>query len=355
MDRLIVIAIIVFILYRIIVNYNNRKQERNKTRNNNNLLKFIENGDYQRVESIILKNVDVNYQHPSTGETPLIVAVKKNDAKIVNLLIRNGADVLASNNNNENAYDLAVKLSNTNDNYQEIINIFEATSIVQERITKEKVSQQKLALEKQESAQERKDRGLITACKKGDVERVKKALSKGANVNAKLTDNYGIEMDTPLIIAAENGFIDIVELLINEGAKIRIKRFGNTALMAAARNGHQNIVDLLLAKGANRNDLTEILIGRFPTIITKLENLAISSLEIQDKKSVSDIVEILCQNGCEDSYDSYRSKNDRLVIHLNTTSSWEPDGIWITSRWLQINKLAENFFSCHEFSESRLD
>jgi ankyrin repeat protein len=58
-----------------------------------------------------------------------------------------------------------------------------------------------------------------------------------------------------LLIAAENGHIDVVSLLLNNKANVNDKNpNGSTALTLAAENGHSEIVSILLANGANVND-----------------------------------------------------------------------------------------------------
>ena len=56
---------------------------------------------------------------------------------------------------------------------------------------------------------------------------------------------------TPLIMAALNGHIKIVKLLVEANADINAKNTsGVTALMAATQNGHTAIAELLREYGA---------------------------------------------------------------------------------------------------------
>ena len=57
---------------------------------------------------------------------------------------------------------------------------------------------------------------------------------------------------TALIVAAQNGFADIVNVLLDHGADVNAKmKDGATALIAACRRGYTDIVTLLLENGGD--------------------------------------------------------------------------------------------------------
>jgi ankyrin repeat protein len=72
-------------------------------------------------------------------------------------------------------------------------------------------------------------------------------LEGGADVDAA-DEETGL---TPLMDAARNGQLAVVESLLAKGAQAgRARKDGNTALTLAAQNGYETVVAALLAKGA---------------------------------------------------------------------------------------------------------
>ena len=66
-------------------------------------------------------------------------------------------------------------------------------------------------------------------------------LEKGASVD--LQDKTG---QTALILASENGHLEVVKQLLEKGARIDLKAInGNTALMLAKEKGHHDIAAVL--------------------------------------------------------------------------------------------------------------
>ena len=74
-------------------------------------------------------------------------------------------------------------------------------------------------------------------------------LKKRININ-----QWNQEGFTPLILAAFNGHLKIVRLLLDNGSKIDMKDIGgDTALISACSAGHEDIVKLLIYNGADVN------------------------------------------------------------------------------------------------------
>jgi ankyrin repeat protein len=95
---------------------------------------------------------------------------------------------------------------------------------------------------------------LSNAVSTGDAQLVRMLLRHGANPSL---GSY--EQQTPLILAAHHGYVEIVQLLIAAGADVNTseERYGFTALTSAAKEGHGYIVGLLLAAGADSHALTK--------------------------------------------------------------------------------------------------
>lgn len=91
-------------------------------------------------------------------------------------------------------------------------------------------------------------------------------IKLGANLNIK--DHEG---ETPLMIAAEKGHIDLVQTLKCHGADINLEnKHHETALYIAAKNGHKEIVELLINFGANAGHKDRY--GNTPLAAAKIEN-----------------------------------------------------------------------------------
>jgi hypothetical protein len=104
---------------------------------------------------------------------------------------------------------------------------------------------------------------LIDAVMAGDEARARKALTAGADINARYVEicRYGY---TALMEASFLGHESLVRWLLAEGADVNLERNGQTALYLAVRAGHQPIIKQLVAAGArqdpNQLRLTHLLI-----------------------------------------------------------------------------------------------
>ena len=90
---------------------------------------------------------------------------------------------------------------------------------------------------------------VLDAARPNSITIIKLLLDKGANANARCSDNC-----TPLHIAAENGSEAVAQLLLENGAVANARCRNNyTPLHMAALKGSKAVARLLLEKGADAN------------------------------------------------------------------------------------------------------
>ena len=86
---------------------------------------------------------------------------------------------------------------------------------------------------------------LFRAAEIGDYEDMLYLLGQGADPNAENSN-----AETPLLIAAKEGYEDIAELLINHGADINFQNhYGETPFLCAIKEGNKKLIELLFEKG----------------------------------------------------------------------------------------------------------
>jgi len=126
-----------------------------------------------------------------------------------------------------------------------------------------------------ESGQEYETAALMLAAEAGHVEKVRRMLAEGADVNAQETSGL-----TALMAAAHEGHADIVKLLLENNAEINAQNTGGgTALMAASLNGHTDTARLLIQSGAD----------------VAVESMGRTALRIARSKGHTEIVDLLAQ------------------------------------------------------------
>jgi hypothetical protein len=102
---------------------------------------------------------------------------------------------------------------------------------------------------------------LVFAAREGHVALVTK-LAKSADLNA--ADRSG---QTPLIAAARAGQLEMVQVLLNQGASVTVRDWsGHNALDWARDNGHAGVSELLKPQQAFATSYLKVLghAGRFP-------------------------------------------------------------------------------------------
>jgi len=95
--------------------------------------------------------------------------------------------------------------------------------------------------------QNKLNRDLQDAAKKGDAEKAKEFIEQGADVEYESGAGW-----TPLMYASARGHMETVKALLRKGADVNAKNdIGATALMYAAAGGHIETVKLLMRRGAD--------------------------------------------------------------------------------------------------------
>ncbi|XP_068435979.1 kinase D-interacting substrate of 220 kDa B isoform X1 [Clinocottus analis] len=119
-------------------------------------------------------------------------------------------------------------------------------------VEEENLAAIKAHLDKFKDVDSRSDNGqtpLMVAAEQGNLEILQELIKRGANVNLDDVDCW-----TALISAAKEGHIEVVKELLENNANLEHRDMGGwTALMWGAYKGRTEVVQLLLEKGANPN------------------------------------------------------------------------------------------------------
>jgi ankyrin repeat protein len=116
--------------------------------------------------------------------------------------------------------------------------------------------------------------------------------------------NLGEDYNKELIIASENGELDLVKKYISGGADVNFMGPNSAALHCAAFNGHEEIVQLLLENGANPN---------------LVDNQQFVPLQLAVSKSKTNICKILIQHGADVMV---KTQQDGTLLHLAATADY---------------------------------
>ncbi|MHC4981606.1 MAG: ankyrin repeat domain-containing protein [Planctomycetota bacterium] len=95
---------------------------------------------------------------------------------------------------------------------------------------------------------------LFTAIEQGDIDTIRPLRPARACRDAASRRATRELYDDALHVAARYGRCDVIELLLEKGARVDRWRNGQSALQVAARNDHYEAVRLLLARGASGHE-----------------------------------------------------------------------------------------------------
>ena len=170
------------------------------------IIKAIEEGDYNTVLACIISGINVNSPLDSEGTTRLMIAVSENQTEIVIQLIKNGANIESEDVKGRTALNFNHK------NYAIVEALLKAGANPNHRDDYKWGSTP-----------------LHLAALRGDKKMIRKLLEFGADINAK---DYNGNM--ALHNAADWGKLEAVIELINKGSELDSKNCkGNSAYMLA--------------------------------------------------------------------------------------------------------------------------
>ncbi|MDF2964614.1 MAG: uncharacterized protein K0Q51_2 [Rickettsiaceae bacterium] len=228
---------------------------------NTPLHKAIHLGKAEVVELVYDKEI-IDSKNKS-GETPLIIAVEKENLSIVQKLIKEGANVNIKS-----------------DNIKPVLYVTVANNNVE--LVKELVENGKGDVNVQA---DHKRTPLFIAAAKGNIAMVEYLVNKGANIDyagSIIDDN--VQSVSALYIAVAKGYKDIVKFLVEKGANMNLKASDDTtALTRAVQFEEFDIADYLIEKGAGIEAKTI-----FEAIKQGRENLAVKLITKGGDISVKD-------------------------------------------------------------------
>ena len=192
------------------------------------LIDAVKKQDVQAVRSLLKQKANVNATE-ADGFTALHWAAQRNDVQLVELLLGAGANVKASTRYNITPLYLASVNGN---------------AATMERLLNAGADANGTSQEGQTM--------LMTAALSGKADAVRLLLTRGAKVDTR--EPY--KGQTALMWAAAEGNTAAVDVLLEAGADLKLKSNGGfTPLLFAVRNAHIETTSALLKRGANVNDV----------------------------------------------------------------------------------------------------
>ncbi|XP_045421771.1 ankycorbin isoform X3 [Lemur catta] len=219
-------------------------------KNDDRLLQAVENGDAEKVASLLGKKGASATKHDSEGKTAFHLAAAKGQVECLRVMVTHGVDVTAQDTTGHSALHLAAKNS-----HHECIR---------------KLLQSKCPAESIDSSGKT---ALHYAAAQGCLQAVQVLCEHKSPINFKDLDG-----NIPLLLAVQNGHSEICRFLLDHGADVNSRdKSGRTALMLACEIGSSNIVEALIKKGADLNLVDSL--GHNALHYSKLsENAGIQSL-----------------------------------------------------------------------------
>ncbi|XP_074934308.1 ankycorbin isoform X2 [Phalacrocorax aristotelis] len=202
-----------------------RKSDTNEwNKNDDRLLQAVENGDPEKVASLLGKKGASATKQDSEGKTAFHLAATKGHAECLRIMVTHGADVTAQDGAGHSALHLAAKNS-----HPDCIK-----RLLQSKCPADSTDNSgKTALH------------YAAAC--GCLQAVQLLCEHKCPINVKDLDG-----NIPLLLAVQNGHTEVCKYLLDHGADVNTRdKNGRTALMMACEAGILNMVEAFLRKGAD--------------------------------------------------------------------------------------------------------
>ncbi|XP_041275277.1 ankycorbin isoform X2 [Onychostruthus taczanowskii] len=202
-----------------------RKSDTNEwNKNDDRLLQAVENGDPEKVASLLGKKGASATKQDSEGKTAFHLAATKGHAECLRIMVTHGADVTAQDGAGHSALHLAAKNSHPDC----------VKRLLQSKCPADSTDNSgKTALH------------YAAAC--GCLQVVQLLCEHKCPINIKDLDG-----NIPLLLAVQNGHTEVCKYLLDHGADINTRdKNGRTALMMACEASNLNMVEALLRRGAD--------------------------------------------------------------------------------------------------------
>jgi len=234
------------------------------------LIEAIQKNDESLVKYLIDNGIEINFNDNTSHDSPLSLAFKKRNENIIKYLIEHGADIKAKLGDEtpltytiENYPEPLVKYiidkgadvnCKNNDNHTPL---FYAINNCNETIVKYLIDH---------GATDFSDIDL----KKAFYKKWSESLIQYFIDHCVSLEKDKTVFDEPLLIAIENNYsISLIKSMIDHGANINFEKDGNTPLKVAIKKRNSNLVEYLLNNGAKVDGLKRIQERPFITKMNK--------------------------------------------------------------------------------------
>ena len=206
-----------------------------------------------------------------------------------------------------------------------------AVAVLSDVLQRMSINERSTALETKTKDGDQITTPLIIAARNGNLDSVKVLLRYNADIEARGTVNVQKQVIagcTPLWTAAAAGHLDVVEMLIVSNAEVDGRTFTNsTPLRAAAYVGHLDIVRCLVEHGAdvnvfNKSGHTPLMIACYnghKDVVTYLIERG-AKLDTQDKEGNTALHEAVNEN----HFEIAKELLDLGVLQLSNTQGLTP-------------------------------